>query len=244
MRHDAIPSFFLYGEAPQAVGDRFLHLEALDDRSRPNNWNIRPHAHANLNHVFFIENGGGAMTADARSIPFQAPCLLLVPAGTVHGFAFEVDTCGTVLTISEAYRQEIVRREAEFRGLFQASAGVPLGQPQLAQDCLERLGRELAWTAPGHAAAVEALLVTLFVEILRLRQASDADAPPAHGAQAALVARFREMVEVRYKSGAPMETYAEALAAHPKRLRTACLSVAGATPRIGDWAEARSRLGV
>src|SRR5687767_14065096 len=40
MQTSAIPNFFLYGEAPRTVDDRFLHLEALEDRSRPSGWTI------------------------------------------------------------------------------------------------------------------------------------------------------------------------------------------------------------
>jgi hypothetical protein len=54
-----IPSFFLFGEPLRTVEGKFLHLEALDDRSRPNDWNIRAHAHADLNHVFHITSAAG-----------------------------------------------------------------------------------------------------------------------------------------------------------------------------------------
>lgn len=225
-----VPRFFLYGEAPRAVGDRFLHHEALDDRTRPNNWNIRPHAHANLNHIFHITEGGGEMQADGVARAFEAPCLLLIPAGVVHGFTYETETSGSVLTISEPYLQELVRRESEFRGLFAQPEVVRLPAGPMFVDGMDRLSRELAWTAPGHAAAVEAVLVTLMVEVLRLSHAATADAPTAPGAHAALVARFRELVEIRYRFDTRVEAYAEALSVNPKRLRAACLRAAGTTP--------------
>jgi len=226
-----IPRFFLYGEPPRTVGDRFLHLEAVDDRTRPSNWNIRPHTHANLCHVFHIDNGGGDMRADARIIPFRAPCLLLVPSSVVHGFAYETETTGSVLTISDAYLQELVGREAEIGRVFARPACLAAANKDLFADLLGRLSRELAWTAVGHAAAVEALLMTLLIEILRLaHQEADEEHGPASGAHARLVARFRELIEARYRSGEGVEAYAEALNVTPKRLRAACLSAAGAPP--------------
>src|SRR5687768_600856 len=126
MRTDVVPTFFLYGEPPQAIGDRFLHLEDRDDRTRPSNRNIRPHAHANLNHVFYIAAGGGEMQAEAQVIGFSAPCLLLLPAGVIHGFAYQNETSGAVLTISEAYLRELVRREAEFAPLFATPSRIAL----------------------------------------------------------------------------------------------------------------------
>ena len=231
MAADDIPRFFLYGEPPQTVGDRFLHLEPIDLRTRPADWNIRPHTHANLCHVFHIEQGGGEMRADARVIPFQAPCLLLLPSRVVHGFAYESETAGSVLTISEAYLRELIRRETGFERVFAEAATLPADDADLFAGLLARLSRELAWTAIGHAAAVEALLMTLLVEILRLahHEADDARRQP-NGAHAALVARFRELIEGRYRSGDGVEIYAGALNVAPKRLRAACLSAAGATP--------------
>jgi len=232
MSADPIPRFFLYGEPPRVVGDHFLHLEALDDRTRPSNWNIRPHTHSNLSHVMHIDQGGGEIRADARVISFRAPCLLLIPAGVVHGFAFETETAGTVLTISEAYLQELIRREGDIRRLFTMAAQVPVPNDPLFGDLLVRLSRELAWTAIGHAAAIEALLMTLLIEILRLahHHAAEGQARRAGGAQAALVARFRELVEARFRTGAGVEAYAAALNVTPKRLRAACLCTASASP--------------
>jgi len=230
MAAELIPRFFLYGESPRTVGDRFLHLEALDDRARPAQWNIRPHAHGNLSHLFHIVQGGGEMRADGRVTAFKAPCLLIVPFGVVHGFAFEPDTSGSVLTVSQACLQEIVQRETGFGPLLASPAHLALPDTSLIADGIERLSRELAWTAPGHVAAVEALLVTLLVEILRLAESARACPRLAPGGQAALVARFRERVEARYRLDTRIEAYAEALAVSPKRLRAACLHVAGVTP--------------
>ncbi|WP_225771105.1 helix-turn-helix domain-containing protein [Inquilinus sp. Marseille-Q2685] len=229
MQTPAIPNFFLYGEPPRTVDDRFLHLEALEDRSRPSGWTIRPHAHANLNHVFHFTRGGGVARAEGQSIRLRAPCLLLVPAGVVHGFDFEPETVGSVLTVSDTYLRELVRREPEFRPLFAAPAVIPVADQGFLRASLGRLSRELAWLAPGRAAAVEALLVGILVEVLRLAQAGGGEAA-APGPQALLVARFRERIEERYRAHDEVEDYARALAVSPKRLWAACRRVAGAPP--------------
>lgn len=227
---DEIPRFFLYGEPPQAVGERFLHLESLDDRSRPANWNIRPHTHANLNHVFHITEGGGEMRADGATLAFAAPCLLTVPAGVVHGFSWENDSHGQVLTVSGAFFEELAARAPELAEVFARPAALSCAAAKLAPDAFARLAEELAWSAPGHRVAVEALLLSILVEVLRLSQyATDAERRRT-GPQAALVASFRALVEARYRTETPVEVYAAELNAHPKRLRAACLGVAGATP--------------
>lgn len=225
-----IPSFFLFGEPLRTVEGKFLHLEDLDDRSRPNDWNIRPHAHADLNHVFLISEGAGVMRAEGETIAFSAPCLLLIPAGVVHGFVYEADSAGSVLTIADSYLRELVGREAGFGSLFRAARQLPLPRDSRVSEVLARLGRELVWTAPGRAAAVEGQLLTLLVEALRLLVQAHSAGPAVQGAQARLVARFRELVEVHFREGRSLEFYAEQLGCGVSRLRTACLKVAGVAP--------------
>lgn len=229
MPQTVIPSFFLYGEPPQAVGDRFLHIENLDDRSRPSEWNIRPHSHANLNHIFYLSSGGGTMRAESRLYDHVAPCLLVVPAGVVHGFNYEPDTAGSVLTIAEPYLAELLRREPDLSPVFEQAACLSLDAPRGVADAISRLSQELVWAAPGHRAAVDACLLTVLVETLRFLQRDEGARAPL-GPQALLVARFRTLIEERYRVHASLSDYAGALKVSVSRLREACLKAAGSAP--------------
>ncbi|WP_369825783.1 helix-turn-helix domain-containing protein [Caulobacter sp. BP25] len=202
----------------------------MDDRSRPNDWNIRPHAHADLNHVFLISEGAGVIRAEGETIAFAAPCLLLIPAGVVHGFVYEPDSAGSVLTIADSYLRELVAREPGFAGLFRAARQLPLPRDSRVSEVLARLGRELVWTAPGRGAAVEGQLLTLLVEALRLLVQAHSTGPAVQGAQARLVARYRELVEAHFREGRSLEFYAGRLGCTVSRLRTACLKTAGVAP--------------
>lgn len=224
-----IPEFFLFGEAPKTVGHHYLHLEPLSDRSRPNNWNIRSHSHTSLSHIFHLISGSGTMHAEDRSYSFVAPCVLLVPAGVVHGFQFAPESEGTVLTISEAYLQELSLRERAFGTLFAAPAAVPLGET-IIPSSLRRLAQELSWIAAGHDVAVEAHLLCVLVACVRaLEQARSADIVKP-GVQATLVARFREAVERHYRRDLPLTRYTAMLGVSERQLRSACLKVAGMPP--------------
>jgi AraC family transcriptional activator of pobA len=229
-----VPSFFLYGEPPREVGHHFLHLEALDDRSRPADWNIRPHAHANLSHIFFLSSGSGEMRTDCGAFTFEAPAILIVPARTIHAFAWSPGTAGRVLTLSDAYLAELLGRERQFGDLF-------LGPDRLSPrrfsddaariaDCLQSLGRELAWTAPAHGIAVEAHLLTLLVMILRMSHTENTADPLRRGKQGELVARFREAVEERFRASHKIEDYAAGLGVSVTRLRAACHAAARLSP--------------
>jgi AraC family transcriptional activator of pobA len=225
-----IPFFFLYGEPRRDVGARFLHLEALADRTAPSNWNIRAHAHANLNHVFFIAEGCGRINADGAVIAFTAPCLLVVPAGVVHGFTYQPETTGSVLTIADAYYNELIGREPEFDQIFSQVECLAAAEPAGIEERLRRLGRELVWNAPGHNAAIEACLLDILVELLRLSRSATRQVRHVVGRAASLVARFRVEIEGRYRSGDKLQDYTKSLRVSQAQLRRACLQVAGHPP--------------
>jgi AraC family transcriptional activator of pobA len=227
----AVPSFFLYGEPPRTVDPRFLHIEALGDRSRPSEWTIGAHAHGDLHHLFFIRSGTGRLIVEGLGEDFAGPNLLLVPAGCVHGFVFEPETAGLVLTVAAPFFAEITAREPDFADLFAAATALDASDD--AQDLTEllgRIGRELAWTAPGKASAVEgALLGVLVIALRRLRRAAP-HAALAPSRQAELVARFRAMVEQGWSTHQPTTVYAERLGVTAWKLRAACLNVTGEGP--------------
>jgi AraC family transcriptional activator of pobA len=227
-----VPNFFLYGEAPRDVGERFLHVEPLDDRSRPSNWNIRPHAHANLHHVFFIAEGGGEMRADDAVTPFTAPCLLTIPVAVAHGFVQKPDTAGVVVTIAEPYLRDLIGREPDFAALFRTAECLDLTEPAARRiaEGLDRLSAELVWAAPGRRAAVEAALTLVLVEALRQAGLAAAPGQALVGPQADLVARFRDLVERSYRAGPALAFYLDALGVSESRLRQACVRIAGRSP--------------
>jgi AraC family transcriptional activator of pobA len=233
-----IPRFFLYGEPPRDAGERFLHVETIADRSRINDWRIRPHAHRDLHQLLVIFTGGGEMEAETRRQPFRAPALLIVPAGVVHGFSFAEDTEGYVVTLADTLLRDLAREEPSFRGLF-ADANCasldedPVHLQEFAQefgDTLPKLRRELVWSAPASAAAATARLTTLLVSAVRALHQPAEVVSAAGNARAALVARLREQIETHLRSGLSVAQYAKALNVTPARLRAACMEVTGKTP--------------
>lgn len=232
MQNTIVPMFFLYGEPPREAVDRFLHMESLDDRSRPSGWNIRLHSHADLHHLFHIDAGGGTLRVEDGRLRFEAPCLLIIPARTPHGFLFDTETSGSVLTLSDGYLGSLVARGGAkvLSRLFCESARLPLPPGNMAPQLLARLAGELGWEAPGHAIAVEACVLSLLVEVVRLAQRDDVGLPSHLGPHAILVARFRELVEQHYREPRPLARYADQLGVTEPRLRAACRHVAGAAP--------------
>lgn len=234
-----IPTFYLYGEPRRMVDERFVHVEALIDRTRPSEWTIRPHAHPELNHVFHVRSGGGAMRADTAMLRFEAPCLLLVPAGAVHGFEWDRESSGSVVTLASSYLADFVRRDPDLAAVFACPSVVGCGDAQAIEGLVARLAQELGWAAPGTRAAVDAGMLDLLVRVLRLKSPA-AEHAAVPGPQAGLVARLRERIEARFRLREPVEVQAEALGVSARRLRAACAAIARQSP--GDMLDQRAML--
>ena len=229
---DAVPTFYLYGEPTRAVEHGFIHVERLDDRSRPNGWTILAHAHADLHQVFLVTRGGGALRAEDKPFEFGAPALVVVPAAVVHAFFWDRESAGAVLTLSRAYDDELTRRGLGVAPLFAAFRLMETDDPTAAavEEILMGLLQELSWSAPGHRAAVEGGLLRLLVTVLRKFGPDVTGGRTAPRSSVALVARYRARVEDRFRRRETVAAHAGALAVSESRLRAACAAVARSSP--------------
>jgi AraC family transcriptional regulator, transcriptional activator of pobA len=229
---DAVPTFYLYGEPHRAARADFVHVESLEERSRPAGWRIKPHAHRDLNHLILVAQGGGAMSAETMRHRFAAPCLLPVPSRTVHGFAWTPDTSGMVITLNDGLRDALLARDGQAASLFAEPGPLPVSAEAAAQiaDDARALMRELGWAAPGHGLAVEARLLGIVVTALRSRLAWAAQAAHRPGRHAGLVAQYRALVDSRFRLREQIGAYAERLSVSETTLRTACARIARASP--------------
>ncbi|MPT47693.1 MAG: helix-turn-helix domain-containing protein [Sphingobium sp.] len=228
----AIPSFYLYGEPHQSVSDNFVHVELLDDRSRPSKWSIRPHAHADLYHIFLITSGGGTVRMEDKSIPLSCPAIIVVPATAVHAFDWVQESTGWVTTISRYYLNSITQqhhdlaRHAAHPHILHLDADAA----RQAEAHMATLKQELGWSVRGHGAIIEATTLSLLALSLRQSDAQDARWVAAPSPSAALVARFRERVEARFRLREKISDYAAALNVSESSLRMACARIAHASP--------------
>jgi AraC family transcriptional activator of pobA len=229
-----VPSFYLYGEPHRSAVEGFVHVESLDDRSRANEWTIQPHAHPELGQIFHVAFGGGEMQVDGGAIPFSAPCLLLVPTGMIHGFAWQAESRGAVVTLASSYIAELTRRDEAMAALFRLPcvAMLEAGDGAVLDRSIHNLARELGWSAPGHRAAVDAALLSIIVVLLRRARAPQRQNDTVDGHYAEIVARLRERIEQRFRLREPVGAHAAALGVSVTTLRLACARVAGLPPAL------------
>jgi AraC family transcriptional activator of pobA len=229
-----IPSFFLYGEAPRDDDEPTLHVEPIEFRSAPHHWKISPHVHRTLHQVVFVLHGRGVSLAEGVMVEYAPPALVVVPAGTVHGFDFEPGTEGFVMSMTDDVVREIARRDARIALLFETSATLRFPCEALRATDLasgfKMLTREFGSTLVGRSLALDGLLKVIFANVLRLSHAPAESAEAAAGRHRWLVTRFRELIETAFREGWSLADYAAALNVSQSRLRGACLNVTEQSP--------------
>lgn len=90
----------LYGDHQLSYTSDFVHAEPLEDRSKIYSWEIEEHFHSDLIQIFIIEKGNGVLLSEGKKIKVKAPCLFVVPQNILHGFDFESNIIGDVITFS------------------------------------------------------------------------------------------------------------------------------------------------
>jgi AraC family transcriptional activator of pobA len=172
--------------------------------------------------------------AEAALIEYAPPALVIVPAGTVHGFDFEPGTEGFVMSMGDDLFREVSSRDAGIAALFDKSATLELpGEALRATDLtpgFKMLVREFTRASPGRAVALEGLLKVILANALRLSRPSVGFADAATGRYRRIVMQFRELIESAFREGWSLADYASALNVSQSRLRHACLSVTEQSP--------------
>jgi len=226
-----VPKVRLYVERPEEQDGWFVNVGHVSDRGR---WKTKPHAHPGYGQVIFVRNGRGVMNLEGSTIPFEAPCALVVPTECVHGLDYEVDVDRWVVTIEVTYLMQVNAKLPEFLQLWAQPRIVPMaGDDDAANQFHEqvrRLEQEVKSKAAGHVIGTEALLTSLLLMLVRGVQV---DAPEHEGATpnaTRLADRFRELVDQHYRENLRLQDYASMMAVSPTQLRAACVAATGLSP--------------
>jgi AraC family transcriptional activator of pobA len=170
----ALPLFHLYGDPPDDQAFDFIHIETIASRSSIHDWTIRAHRHRNLFQILLIAGGGGEMTYEAAIIPFEAPCAMLVPSTTAHGFRFRADTDGWVITFTEDVAEALGDRRNEALARLKALAAAPVvplsegGEIERLLALARQLNEEHFLARAGYRIAMRGLLALIAIEVARI----------------------------------------------------------------------------
>jgi len=232
----ALPLFHLYGDPPDDAAFDFIHIETIAARSSVHDWTIRAHRHRNLFQLLLIEQGGGEMSFETATVPFAAPCAILVPATTAHGFRFTPRvTDGWVVSFTEDVAGALGEQSGEALARLKAVAGdplVPLSDSsearRLSTLCAD-LHEEGALAREGHRLAMRALLALIALEVLRLAVSRARSGAVTLTRADARVEELRRLLDQHFRQERLIRFYAEKLNMTPDRLNDHVKRATGVT---------------
>lgn len=226
-----IPQFHLYGEQESFADPGFVHIETIESRSRRNDWEISPHRHDRLDQLLILRSGGVAVRIDTGEEHRKGPVAIFVPAMTVHGFRFDGQVDGDVLTFSADLGSNVVPPHYP-APLF---PGRPLVQPldasQIAaiNPLLSQLKVECSGHDSGRIAASSWLVALLLLQVERARTLTGVSADAAR--ETARQQQFRTLVDRHYAEQRPVAFYATQMGITEKTLTRMCSARFGCSPK-------------
>ena len=228
-----IPNYALYGtEAPPAWFGSF-YIERIAERAGTYNWEIEPHAHDLLIQILYIRGGSCEVLIDDAKWAIEPPCLVVIPAQTVHGWHFSDDIDGPVVTAAQRPLESLAKvAMPELLLHIRTPAVLPIGDADRHAETLtplfEAIEREARVHAAGQAAAGMALLVALMIQVARIA-ASQHDAAKllARSRKSVQIERFRALVDAHFRDHRSVERYADNLGVTPGQLTRLCREVLG-----------------
>lgn len=228
--HDA-PLFQLYGERTDWPLAEMLHCETIASRSRLHNWHIRPHRHAGLYQILYLHVGRAVVSLDDVQSTIRGPAAVEVPQAFVHGFEFDANCAGHVITITNALLVRLTQRLGPL--------AAPPGHPVLHRftsgddvadlhDACVRLNLQYASGQPFRDARIEAWLTLLYA---RLRSSASEDSALRLASKGLHhYTRFGELLDRAHDQHHAVAWYAAQLGLSATHLNLVTRTHAGKTP--------------
>lgn len=221
-----VPVFQLYGETHAWPTPDPIHCESIPSRSSLYDWEIRPHRHADLVQLLYVHSGEAELEVEGVVTRVREATLQVSPPLCVHGFRFNAQIDGYVLSLAQPFAEELARLLNS--AVLEQPQCYAVGEDERYLSTLfESIDREYARHEPGRELMLRSLVSALLVWLSRRhRQAS-------HAASAALdrgrehLQAFRRLVETHFREHLPIEHYAQQLSISAAHLNALCRRLAG-----------------
>ena len=228
MASEPIPNYGLYGESDESAADIGIHIEEIAERSRGQNWIIKPHRHGKLFQILCVIGGQASIVRlDDKQHTVSAGTLVSIPVGVVHGLHFEHDCEGLIVTLSDESLSTIqtLQNPDYLQTLFDKAHIIDLNddpeQIALLRQYLALLQHEFSMSKPARHTSLLMLMNLFLISIKRhLNQhaISNATAPP----YIRQVDKFRRLIENHFREHWQVADYAKALNTSTSTLNRMC----------------------
>ena len=220
-----ILNYNLYGENRTAPFSDLLHIEKISARGPLYGWDFRPHQHHRLHQFFYILKGSGCAVFNKTNYEITSNMFIGIPPMIIHGFQFQPNTEGWVLSVPRTYLNKALENNFIFLQHFNRLIIYPsedLHSQQEIQRLFKSLESEFNEKLPGYELALPSLATLLFTKMARLLPAerSQPDGPTSQ--KQLLLATFQNLLDKKFKERPSIKHYASMLGITPTHLNRIC----------------------
>lgn len=233
MKSEHIPNYGLYGEPRDSSAASGIHIEEIAERSRGQNWVIKPHRHGKLFQVLCIFDGEAAIELDEIRHHINGRGLVIIPIGVVHSFSFTPDSQGVVITLSDETLAATLQLHAAryLRPLFERAAVIEMNSEEDQRGLLKQYITLMRYefSAANNAKFSSLLLLTNLFLITIKRQIDHQSMETASAApHLKTVDALRRLIESHFREHWQVAQYADALNISTSTLNRVCHESLGA----------------
>lgn len=223
-----IPVYQLYGEKEQWPTPDLVHCELIVERSLRHDWEIKIHQHHGLFQLLYLKGGTARVVLDETEHSMSPGQIVLVPQMCVHGFRFDPDAQGHVVTLAQPLVDMLVSDLGAIDSRLLAPCMFtlePADTPVAA--AFGQLDHEYRGNALHRDKLMSTLLQCIFIWISRQMARRQTALLRQEDRGHNYFGQFAQLIEAHYTQGWSIEKYARQLAISPTYLNVLCREATG-----------------
>lgn len=222
--HTAIPIYKLYGYGNVWTAPDLMYCETIAAQEKLHNWHVKPHKHTDLFQILYLEAGRVDVHLDGTTQTMRGGEMVLVPQMAVHGFQFDPNSVGYILTITYTLMAQIGQKTGMALTTTSTPAFLRLASDEESQHirltwrCLNKEYRSPQ--SPQRGALLESLLSCILVWVHRngaaRAQAGAQDKGKVDSSRH--LTHFAQLIEAHYTQHHQVADYANRIGITPAHL--------------------------
>jgi AraC family transcriptional activator of pobA len=198
------------------------------------NWEIKEHLHTDLVQLFVIEKGDGILVSEKKETIISGPSIVFIPINTLHGFIFQDNVLGDVITFSDFFleanfkhNQKIVFELSHLLCFNFDRHNTLYEQIRLLK---EMIVKELNEENIEKRSFINSLFQSLFLAIFRVNQIEKSSIEGIDNKTLKYFQIFQKSIKQDYSEMKTISQYAKEIGITTMHLNRVCKSVLNKSP--------------
>lgn len=234
MKEELIIFNGLYGDNNYTPMLEFIHSETLESRSKMYNWEIKEHLHTDLAQLFLIEKGEGILISERKETKIIGPSMIYIPTNTLHGFVFQDNVEGEVITFADSYLENNFKNTQKviFTLNHLQFFNFEIDSSDFDQISIlkQMIIKELSEENIEKRSFIHSLFQTLFLIIFRINQKKTEDTGVTDNKTLGYFQIFQKSIKQGFSETKTISQYAKEIGITTMHLNRVCRAIVNKSP--------------